>query len=228
MAIEKLTDWISMLDEFLQSWAQVDAALAPNTLKLIGPYVRANLVADRTAVAAAFADVQAKLNAVQSGRGDRRNKTRALQTRFVQFRATMTGQLPGSAYSLSLPLTPQYDDPPGVWIDRTEAAANLWAKVNANNPPVAGFVPPLLLAGGYALADFTAESALVRDAFAALSNAEQTLQVTRSQRDLTLAAVRARLIQYRKAAVGALGAGHPAVLSLPKLSPKRKSRRAVA
>lgn len=82
-----------------------------------------------------------------------------------------------------------------------------------------GFSPPLLLAGGYALAGFTADLADLRTMFATLATAENDLKLARKQRDALLTPARARMVQYRTLVEATFGETHPLTLSLPTLSP---------
>lgn len=219
MPITSIGSWLPTIDEFLQHWTDVNAALAPGELALLGGYNRASLVADRTVVENAVTDVQQKDNATQIARGDRDVKRAAIRPRFLQFRAAVNGQLPGTKYIPALPRTPQYGDAPGKWRDAMDDMSNLWTTINANLPPVVGFTPPLFLAGGYAIATFNLDSTAMKTAFTSVENAEQAAQLSREQRDIVFAPVYQRLKQYRQAVVAAFPATSPLVASLPKLTP---------
>lgn len=221
MPITGVASWLPVIDEFLQHWLDVDAALAPGALTLSGGYDRADLVTDRASVAAAITAVQTRLNTEQTARGDRDVKRAGVQPRFIQFRAGVNAQLPGSRYLPAIPIAPQFKEPAGTWRDRMDDMQSLWTTINVNNPPVAGFTPPLLLAGGYTVLGFTADAAALNTAFTALSSAEQATQLSREQRDAVFAPVYNRLKQYRQAVTATFPAGNPLLDSLPKLTPAR-------
>lgn len=219
MPIESIATWLPTIDEFLQHWTDVNTALSPSSLTLLGGYAKANLANDRASVEAAVTDVQAKDNTTQIARGDRDIKRSALHARFIQFRAAVNGQLPGTRYVPAVPNTPEFKESPGIWRDRLDDMSNLWTTINANLPPVVGFTPPLFLAGGYAIATFNLDSTAMKTAFTSVENAEQAAQLSREQRDIVFAPVYQRLKQYRQAVVAAFPATSPLVASLPKLTP---------
>lgn len=221
MPITNVSSWLPTIDEFLQHWSDVNTALAPGALSLSGGYVRATLVTDRAAVEAAITDVQSKLNVEQTARGDRDVKRAAIRPRFAQFRAGINAQLPGSRYLPAIPKTPPFNTSAGKWRDALDDMQTLWTTVNANTPPVAGFTPPLVLAGGYNVLTFSTESAAVKAAFVTLAGAEQSTQLSRQQRDAVFAPVYQRLKQYRQAVLATFPATSPLVASLPKLTPAR-------
>lgn len=219
MPITNVGSWLPTIDEFLQHWTDVNTALSPNSLVLNGPYPRGTLATNRTAVATAITDVQAKDNTTQAARGDRDLLRASLRPRFLQFRAAVNGLLPNSRYVPALPKTPGFNDAPGKWLDAGDDMSSLWAVINANSPPIPGFLPPLTFGGGYAVATFDADLADIKAAFTALANADQAAQLSREQRDQTFAPVYQRLKQYRQAVVATFPADSALVQSLPKLTP---------
>ncbi|MBS1715877.1 MAG: hypothetical protein JST30_16235 [Armatimonadetes bacterium] len=221
MPITSIGSWLPTIDEFLQHWTDVNAALSPGELTLLGTYNRASLVADRALVESAVTDVQQKDNTTQIARGDRDVKRAGVRPRFLQFRAAVNGQLPGTKYIPALPRTPQYGDAPGKWRDAMDDMSNLWTTINTNNPPVIGFTPPLKLAGGYVVLVFIQDVTAMKAAFTTLANAEQVAQLSREARDQVFAPVFQRLKQYRQAVAGAFPASHQLVQSLPRLTPAK-------
>ncbi len=220
MPITSVGSWLPTIDEFLQHWSDVNAALAPSALTLLGGYARATLVTDRAAVETAITDVQTKDNTAQVARGDRDVRRANVKPRFVQFRAAVTGQLPNTKYIPAIPKAPGFTQSPGIWRDALDDMANLWTTINTNNPPVSGFTPPLTLAGGYTILLFTGESGNLKNAFVAVGNAEQGAQMARENRDAVFAPVYQRLKQYRLAVQGIFPAGSALLDSLPSLTPR--------
>lgn len=220
MPITSVGSWLPTIDEFLAHWTDVNAALAPSALTLLGGYARATLVIDRAAVETAVTDVQNKDNTTQIARGDRDVRRATVHPRFLQFRAAINGQLPNTKYIPAIPKAPQFDDAPGTWRDRLDDMSNLWTTINTNNPPITGFTPPLTLAGAYTILLFTGETTNLKNAFVAVSNAEQAGQMSRENRDNVFAPVYQRLKQYRQAVAGLFPAGSPLMQSLPALTPR--------
>lgn len=221
MPITSVGSWLPTIDEFLQHWADVNAALSPGALVLLGPYGRANLVTDRATVATVVTDVQTKDNTTQAARGDRDIQRAAMKPRFVQFRAAVTGLLPNSRYIPAIPKTPNFTDSPGKWRDAGDDLSSLWTNINTNNPVVTGFLPPLTFGGGYAVATFNTDLANLKTAFTTLANAEQVGQLAREVRDQKFAPVYQRLKQYRQAVTATFPASDALVQSLPKLTPAK-------
>lgn len=220
MPVTSVGSWLPTIDEFLQHWSDVNTALSPNALTLLGGYARAGLVTDRAAVETAVTDVQTKDNAAQVARGDRDVKRANVKPRFVQFRAAINGQLPNTKYIPAIPKAPSFNDSPGTWRDALDDMSNLWTTINTNSPPITGFTPPLTLAGAYTILLFTGESSNLKNAFVALGNAEQSAQLSRENRDVVFAPVYQRLKQYRQAVVAAFAANSPLIQSLPALTPR--------
>ncbi len=219
MPITSVASWLPTIDEFIQHWTDVNAALSPGSLTLLGGYGLPTLTTDRADVATAITDVQTKDNATQVARGDRDVKRASVRPRFPQFRAAINGQLPGSRYLPAIPNTPNFQDSPGKWRDAMDDMQSLWTTINANTPPIVGFTPPLLLAGAYTVATYTLEVAGLKTAFTTLEAADQAGQLARAHRDEVFAPVYQRLKQYRQAVMGTFPADDPLVLSLPRLSP---------
>lgn len=220
MPITSVGSWLPTIDEFLQHWSDVNAALAPNSLTLLGGYSRATLVTDRAAVETAITDVQTKDNTAQVARGDRDVRRATVKPRFVQFRSAVTGQLPNTKYIPAIPNAPGFTQSPGIWRDALDDMSNLWTTINTNNPPISGFTPPLTLAGAYTILLFTGESTNLKNSFVAVGNAEQGAQMARENRDAVFAPVYQRLKQYRLAVQGIFTAGSALADSLPSLTPR--------
>lgn len=94
--------------------------------------------------------------------------------------------------------------------------SNLWNRINTDT--IVGFITTLLLASGYMLAQFTTDRTAMRTAFVNVTNAEQSLTLSR---DALLDPIRLRLNQYRSAIPARFDENDPLVASLPVLSPPR-------
>ncbi len=225
MAVFARREALTQTDRFLEHWAEADAALAPGSLKLLGPFARGDLLVQRNNLEALGSAVIAKTNALQTAAGDRELKRRALGPRFDQFRSAVLAYLPATAYPAALPPKPRLFAGSGAWAQATDAVAALWARIDANDPPAPGFTPPLLLAGGYALAGWTADAAAERAASAAWRKARQEARLAVRDRDAQLLAVARRLVQYRQAVRGRFAAGSAVEAALPRLTPVRDRRK---
>lgn len=220
MPITGTGSWLPTIDEFLAHWAQVNTALGlGGPLTLSGAYAVASLSLDRSGLALAFADVQAKENLRQTAAGDRDVKRTVVRPRILQFGPVVRGLLPGARYLLSIPRTPGFQDAPGKWRDAMDDMSSLWATINTNSPAITGFTPPLVLAGAYAQAGFATDAASLSTAFTALATTDQNAQLSRQQRDQLFEAIYQRLKQYRLVVTGRFPAGDPIIDSLPRLTP---------
>jgi hypothetical protein len=225
MPITGVGSWLPTIDEFIAHWTAVNAFLAPGELSLTGPYDltnlggNPNLTDDRIVVDDAIEAVQDELNLLSTARADRDIARVALNPRFVQFRAMVNGVLPGSRYLTSMPATPQINDSPGDWHDAIDDMSHLWAEINANVPPFPGFAPPLLLAGGYAVATFNTESNALKGFFTDVTTHAQDAEQARKHRDIVFAPVYERLKQYRDTVQGMFGSEDELYQTLPALTP---------
>lgn len=196
-----VTKWLTTIDKFLAHWAAANAALSPGELTLSGGYSRSgapnSLVNDRDVVAAAMEAVQVQTNLLTVAQSARDIARVPLGRRFIQFSSAINAFLPGSRYLQSVPITPQLDQSPGAWHEAMDNLSNLWDAVDANTPPVPGFTPPLVLAGGYDLAAFSADSEALNLSFSSVSTFEQEAEQARAVRNAAFAAVYERLKQYR-------------------------------
>jgi hypothetical protein len=223
MPITGVGSWLPTIDEFMAHWAEVNTALAPAELTLSGGYTLTGdgngLTDDRVLVDDAIEAVQDQLNLLSNARGVRDLARVAMNPRFVQFRNAIGAFLPNSQYEQSIPATPQFETSPGDWRDAMDDMDHLWGVVNTNTPPVPGFTPPLLLAGGYARATFTTDATALNTAFTSVSTLAQDADQSRAHRDSVFAPVYERLKQYRLAVAAMFGEEDELLATLPALTP---------
>ncbi len=213
--------YLETLDAFLGHWEDVDAALAPTPLTLAG-FARADLQAlrDETAQKATMA-VQAQ-NRREGLATDRDQRRGALRARIVQLRRLVAGLMPDSPFAQNLPQTPLANAGQGAWERALDWTAALWADIEA--APPAGVPVPLLVAGGYGLVDFLADSAALRSVLTGLVGADQDLSRAIAERDAAWKSAHSRLVQYRGVVSAYFPLSHPLVTSLPRLSAPYRRR----
>ncbi len=115
---------------------------------------------------------------------------------------------------------PRKDGTSAAYLTALDDVAGLWNRINTDAPPPAGFTPPLILSG-YTRANFVTDQTALNAAFVALITLNTNNELTRKQRDLLFAPIKARLLQYRTTVTGRFPAGHPLIASLPAISPRR-------
>ncbi|MEO7453207.1 MAG: hypothetical protein ABIV13_00410 [Fimbriimonadales bacterium] len=220
MAVLTHGERLQTMDTFISHWNAVNLALAPGELALNGPYTLAcGFVPHRAAVSDSMEEVVERENLWSVARSDRDRLRGRISARFSQFRAAVTALLPGSTYLVSIPKKPYPASSAGEWSDACTRVASLWALIDANTPPVAGFVPPLTLAGGYARAQFVADADELRDAYETVRERAMDLRMARALREEIYAAPKARMVHYRLAVLGSFAAGNELVLTLPSVTP---------
>jgi len=219
MPITSVGSWLPTIDEFKTHWLAVNVALSPSEMILSGGYDEPSLEDDRAALVLVLGTVTAKVNILTSSAGDRDIKRAGIRPRMMQFRQAVGGQLPGSQHAKSLPKTPRFSSSPGLWREAMTDMLTLWTTINTNVPPIAGFAPPLVLGGPYAVAAYTTEKGAMDSAFTAVNVNEQVLKQTRRSRDATFEPIYERLKQYRQAVIGALPVGNALLDSIPRLTP---------
>jgi len=226
------TAYLETLDAFLGHWEDVDAALAPNPLTLAG-FTHADLQALRDETAAKATEAVQAQNRREGLATDRDQRRRALRARIVQFRRLVLALdtphppplSPGGergVYAKNLPQTPMANAGQGVWERALDWTAGLWADIESAPPP--GVPVPLLVAGGYGLVSFLADSAALRGVLTDLVGAEQDLSRVIAERDRAWKSAHSRLVQYRLAVSAYFPLSHPLVTSLPRLSAPYRRR----
>ncbi len=219
LAINSIATYIPTCDEFNAHWTSVNAdrianALAEITLK--GGYTRAMFEADRNALEAAISATEGFENVLELATTTRDNQKNALVDRLKQFRAGVQGDLDDTPYVSALSTVPSFSMAESKWLRAFDDMADLWARINADTT-TPDFTAPLLLRGGYTLADFTAELAAMRAQFKAVTTAENNADIGRAERDALLSPIRARMLQYRKKIAVEYDEEHPLFVSLPDL-----------
>ena len=214
------TQYIPLINSILGHWAQVNLALggAPATdLKLKGAYTLANLATDRDALQLKVTDCQAKLNARQDAASARDFSKAALRGRMTEFRNAVLYQLQGTAYTRGLPTLPNPTAYEGRFLKTFDDMATKWTAINALSG-VLNFTAPLTLLSGYTLATFTTDFTGLRANFAAVTAANDALNVTIATRDTTFTPIYAHLKEYLLAVKAKFPATNSLVMSLPTLS----------
>ncbi len=212
------SSYLSTIDEFIGHWTDVDAALPPlNPLVLTALYSLGSLQADRGALATRITELTQAINVVEGNRTDRDLQRPPMKARMRQLGNYIRGMLSASVYTGQIPRLIHDRANSGKWIVAMDDHEHLWTTIEA--APPAGFVPPLLLNGPYAIAAFTADVAGLKGVFTSLTQAEQDEDRERDERDELYLAIRARLVQYRRAVPGLFPKDHPLVTSLPTLTP---------
>ncbi len=219
MPLNGIGSYLTTMDEVSAHWDDVNIILGgtPATeLKLQGGFTRTMFITVRTDLSGAITALEDLENARETAVVNRDQKKTGLTTRLIQFRGMLRGLLPTSVYAGAAPLVPTFGLSETRFLAPFDDMASLWARIDAD-ATIAGFTPPLVMAG-YTRAMFVAELAALRTAYAAVTVAENDLDIGRKQRDVFLPIARERMIQYRELVVATLGPTHPLSLSLPALS----------
>lgn len=220
MPVTSVGSWLPTMDEFITHWTGVNTFLGlGGPFLLTGAYGVGQFQLDRITVDASITNVENLDNTLNNARGDRDIKRAAMLDRLRQFNFGVRGQFQSTKYILSLPKLPVFTSAPGAWRRIMDDDQNLWTTINTNSPPITGFTPPFLLAGGYTVANFTTENNALDAVFTTVTNGEQNGQQARKQRDADFKPPYSRMKQYRLAVRSVLPAGHPLLLSIPLLTP---------
>lgn len=222
MPISGPASYLPTTDEFSAHWNLANTALAPGAVILPAGTTRAMLETHRTALAALHAAVQAALNDVEIARADLDNQKLALHARLNQFNDKCRAYLAGSAVARALPKVPGMTEGQGAFLPALDDMENLWSRANAL-PASGGYTPPLLLLGGYTLANFSADLALLRTAYKTITAREVDLRVKRGQREDLEGVIYPILKSYREALPTFFAPDHVLVTTLPRLTPEAGS-----
>ena len=220
MPLTDIGSYVTVGEEFKSHWTDVDAervAGGGSVLVLPDAYSRVNLTTDVAGVATAITGQEDLDNAVALATTNRDNRKQTLRDRLIEFRDAVQFRLKGSGYVRALPDTPQPNASEQKFLKALDDMASGWLRINAD-ATVPNFTPPLLLRGGYALATFQPELALLRVSYQAVTDAENDARIGRSKRDVLLEPLRDRFVQYRQAIGVEYGPLHPWTTTLPNVS----------
>ncbi len=226
MPISGASSYIPTLNDFLPHWEQVNTALgAGGPLVLRNPngptpptLNRAALVTMRDDLQAKHTDITGQINNVQIAAAALKAMKETLHLRGGQFNDVVRSALAGTAFEAALPLLPQPGDGQEVFIEPMDDVATLWPKINAA-AGIAGFTGPLLLLGGYAVADFLTDLAALKAQFETMRKEDFLVSFKIKERNKLQDTIYPVLKAYRQAVPTKFAANDPLVLSLPKLTP---------
>ena len=182
MPISGPSSYLPTLNEFVPHWDAVNIALgAGGPLLLRNPngtvpptLNRANLITMRTDLTTLHAGIQGQINAVELAAADLKMMKEALHLRAGQFNEKVRGPLGNTSFASALPLLPSVTDSMGLFVPPLDDIDTLWSKLNLAMT-IPGFTPPLLLLGGYALADFQTDLGLLKIIYGMAFNFDESI-----------------------------------------------------
>ncbi|MBB6048612.1 hypothetical protein [Armatimonas rosea] len=183
-------------------WEKVDATLGASPLTLRRGYTLANFTTDITALEQRLAQMPDTENAYGIALAERDAGKAPLKARLKQFRAAVQNKLGDTAFLGELPAQPKTTATEAAFLSAFDDMADLWERINAAT--INGFTPPLTLAKGYSLADFTAELVAQRTTYNKTRQAIADAALTRKERDTETKAVWERIKQYRQGCLAVL------------------------
>jgi hypothetical protein len=227
MPISGASSYIPTLNEFLPSWDQVNLSLgAGGPLVLRNPngtvpptLNRAALVTMRDDLQLKHVDISGQINNVQLAAATLKLMKEALHLRGGQFNDAVRSDLAGTAYVDALPILPSPGDGQETFIEPMDDIATLWPKVNSA-VGIAGFTPPLLLLGGYTVANFLTDLAALKTQYETMRKEDFLVSFKIKERNKMQDAIYPVLKLYRQAVPTKFPANDPLVLTLPKLTPE--------
>ena len=226
MPISGASSFVPTINEFLPSWDLVNTALgAGGPLVLRNPngpvpptVNRAALITMRDDLQLKHTDITGQINNVELAAAALKTMKVALHLRGGQFNDAVRSDLAGTAFAEALPLLPQPGDGQGVFIEPMDDISTLWAKINAATG-IPGFTAPLLLLGGYSLADFNTALGLLKTQFETVRKEQFLVSFKITERNRMQDLIYPVLKAYRQAVPTKFAATDPLVVTLPKLTP---------
>ena len=219
MALNGFGSYVVVMLEVLEHWDSANTELGglpASDLVLQGGLTRAQFSADRDAISAGITGIEDLENGRQIAADIRQTSREQVRERLSRFRGILRGTLPNTPYEKAAPTLPELSAVQSKFLAPLDDMASLWTRINADTS-TPGFTPPLIIAG-YALADFQTDLAGLRASFAAVTAAENDLDLARKERDALLPPAKERMVQYRAMVEATFGAEHPLTLTLPTLS----------
>ncbi len=221
MPLTTAASYPAVMQEFISHWQSVNATLATLTpddpVLLQGGYAVEDLIADRTNLLTII-NSQPGLDNVRSTAAATRDQAKAaLIERFFQLKGALSGVLFGRPILGSIPQAPRMEMIQSRFLKPFYDMKDLWTTVNAFASSQ-DFTPPLTL-GAYTIATLDTDITALELVYINLTKADNEARRNRLERDSLLKPIRARLQQYKNAAIGRLGRTHPLIASIPVLSP---------
>jgi len=216
MPITGPSSYVPTTEQFEQHWQLADASLgAGNEIVFPDGTDSAALTVKKDALIAKRAEVQAKLNNKEIGRGDVEIKKAALLVRLVQFNDRVRAFFANTKWIGALPNAPQITEAQSKFTNPLDDVNNLWTQINAD-PATA---TPIVLVGGYTQAMCNTDLVAMKTSYATLNAAETFLKVTREERNDIQDQIYAILKTYRQVLPSFFAKGDALLESLPALSP---------
>lgn len=219
MPISGPSSYPPTVDDFLEHWDEVNAALGASELVLSNGQTRGDLLNLRTALEDARDAVTDLTVDRPVARGALDLLIADLQARTVEFNERVRADLPGNALVNGLINAFKIGDPEDVVRDTLRKVSRLWVKINALPPGIPGLDLPLVMQDGRTLADLDGARAALRLAYVALSDTDVDLRVARGRRNNLQDEIYPILKDYRRKVPTKFPAGHAFVESLPALTP---------
>lgn len=223
MAIRGIASYLSTTDSMLQHWLHVEEHTGAPFV-LLGGAGRDDLQALRDALASAITEAVGAENIVEGSRFDLAQRRAEVCEIVRQFNRQVRYRFQETHYPRALPGIPPPRAGLGVMVSASDSVANVWALIDANDPPVAGFTPPLIVAGA-TRAQFVAQIVALQEAYSLFDQAELGLQLARGVRDDVIVPLRRLLLLYRMAVLATFSPGEALVESLPKVSRNRPKKK---
>ena len=211
---------LNSAEQHVTHWTATNVPLGAAPLKLKGTIAVADLQTAITVMQTLQNAVTTANNSVSGASGVLRERKTALIPRITQFRKAVAGVIGTLFYTQSLPVASTLSANRARFTRPLQDIKDIWTRANADTT-VPGFTPPLLLAGGYALANLTADLTALDAAYAAYGAAIATVRAAIDKRNVQMQAVLALLIQYREVIGGRYAATDAVYTSLPRLYPPR-------
>jgi hypothetical protein len=216
MPIQSFSDYIPVMDQFIIHWTATDAALKlPFGEDYVGltdfEEIRANLDVAKSAL-------QARLNDLDNNRVALEQIRNQCGDRVAEFNRRIRADFPKNRLFNRLPAVPNRTAGREAFISALDDVLDLWGRVNAQ-PSTPVFTSPLLLLGGFDIAECAALRAEVDAGFSARGAAERETSAARILRNTLQDEAMGLMKQYRLRIEGLHAPDSLAVKMLPKLTP---------
>jgi len=209
-----IKEFSPLVSHFITHWSDVNTALTPHPFVLRTGYTVDQLGDDRRVFEESQSAIATAEGPLVLASGQRTALRQGLRERIRQFRGAVVGEFPEIAAG-RVPTIPVLTASDSVWDSTLGDIVALWTELNATTLP--GFTPPLVLVGGYTVAQLAADKAELLYVAHTLKEGEQTPKTLRKTRDAHVKGVYQNLVRYRKAILNRFPADHPLITSLPEL-----------
>jgi hypothetical protein len=218
------SSYVSVCQQFLAHWEDLNTALGASPLVLAGNVIGWSTPIDRAAFEGMYTSLLTQRNTVTTAgvaesfaRGDVHALKATLVSRAAEVIAVVRGNLSGTKYERTLPRQPDSDSTQHVLQEACMALHTIWVAVDADATVM--LPKPIVLQAGLTAAAFLTLVATLAPAYRTLAEKEGQARLERETRNDQQDDLYEVMKAYREVAAKKFAADHALMVSIPALTP---------